>query len=203
MKNANFTNLRTLFIAVIALFATAANAQMACNDNVQVSVDPPLDENCTVELSADAILEAPVDGVNYDIEVSYQNASVATGTDVVSFDANEYLGNTLMVMIIDGNNSCWGSITIEDKVAPECDVVSNYAYDCTETVPVLTPTFVDNCTPAAQLNVQLIDEANIQLSGRSTVIKKCWCENWYSLRTIVSVVGNYITLRSNFVLNCD
>lgn len=105
MKNANFTNLRTLLVAVIALFATAANAQLACNDNVQVSVDPTADFSCTVELSADAILEGTNNGT-YTLTIMDGLNPVASGVDVVSFDANPYLGETLTVKVEEGVNSC-------------------------------------------------------------------------------------------------
>ena len=154
MKNANFTNLRTLFIAVIALFATAANAQsLACNDNVQVSVSPN-GTDCATELTADMVVEGHDANVNYDLAVTLSNGTQVTGTDAVTI--NGEVGETLMVMVTVGNNSCWGSISIEDKVGPSCLSVSDYTIDCTQTIAAgddsndpWYPSFSDNCGVAA------------------------------------------------------
>ncbi len=172
MKNANFTNLRTLLVAVIALFATAANAQLACNDNVQVSVDPTADFSCTVDLSADAILEGTNNGT-YTLTIMDGLNPIASGVNVVSFDANPYLGETLDVKVEEGVNSCWGSIVVEDKVAPVCASVSDYTIDCTEEIPAADdtthpyyPTFADNCSVASiTLGDHYVADDNICTNG--------------------------------------
>ena len=151
MKNANFTNLRTLLVAVVALFATAANAQtVACNDNVQISVDPTPDFNCTVDLNADMVVEGFDAANTYVLTVMDGAAVVATGSNSVSFSG--YVGETLTVKVELGNNSCWGSISIEDKVGPVCDVVADYSIECNEDLPAgddsnhfAYPSFADNC----------------------------------------------------------
>jgi hypothetical protein len=211
MKNANFTNLRTLFIAVIALFATAANAQLACNDNVQVSVDPTLDFNCNVELSADAILEGDASGT-YDMQVTTLNGSVIyDGAAPADFDANAYLGETLKVMVIEGTNSCWGTIVVEDKVAPACDNVANPSISCDDVIPVIVPTFVDNCTANEDMNIQLInettDESNFCSTG--TVITRTYAATDASGNTstvncvqTITITQNAIVLPSVLSVDC-
>lgn len=178
MKNANFTNLRTLLVAVIALFATAANAQLACNDNVQVSVDPTADFSCNVELPADAVLEGTNTGT-YELTIFDGLNPIASGINVVSFDANLYLGETLDVEVVEGSNSCDATIVVEDKVAPVCASVSDYTIDCTEEIPAADdathpyyPSFADNCSIASiTLGDHFVIDDNICTNGGVQIIR--------------------------------
>ena len=89
-------------------------SQLSCNDNVQVS----LDENCEALIGADDILEGGPYGCydDYIVEV-YQNGKLIPGSPLVG---ETYIGQTLTVKVIDPDtgNSCWGTITIEDKLPP-------------------------------------------------------------------------------------
>jgi hypothetical protein len=80
---------------------------MTCNSLVHIS----LDENCQATVGADQILEG-----------SYSNYNIFTVTFTNSglpVDLNSgHIGQTLSVTVTGPNNSCWGSILVEDKLAP-------------------------------------------------------------------------------------
>jgi len=94
---------------------------LACNDNIQVSVD----ENCTALIGTDMILEggpyACYDGYIVAIEGYGENL----GGMMIDGGA---VGETLTVTITDTltGNSCWGLINVEDKLAPiiTCDTIT-------------------------------------------------------------------------------
>ena len=158
MKKANFT--KWLLLPVLLLTGVYASAQtLVCNDNVQVSVDPATDGTCTVDLPADMVLEGdPVPGVDYQLDVMQGVNVLFSGINVVSFSAHDYLNGTLTVKAIDLNsgNSCWGTLTIEDKAAPEviCNTVTISCADDFNNVPF--PPAFDNCD--LNLDVQIFDE---------------------------------------------
>ncbi|MBR9920717.1 MAG: hypothetical protein GYB31_07735, partial [Bacteroidetes bacterium] len=111
-----------LLLPVALLTSNAAMAQaIACNDNVQVSVDPTPDGNCTVDLTADMVLEGTPDpNADYLIEVMQGPNVLYSGVNVVSFSGAPHLGQTLVTKVtnLTSTNSCWGSIHVEDKADP-------------------------------------------------------------------------------------
>ncbi|HJW29056.1 MAG TPA: proprotein convertase P-domain-containing protein, partial [Saprospiraceae bacterium] len=90
---------------------------LACNDNVQVSVD----DNCEAFVTTDMILE----GSNYHCYDDYLVTieGYGSGYGGVQID-NGAVGQTLYVTVYDPDtgNSCWGTISVEDKIPPviEC-----------------------------------------------------------------------------------
>ena len=98
-------------------------SSLTCNNHVQVS----LDNTCSATIGADMILE----GGPYSC---YDNYTVSIDGGGNTLDAS-HIGQTLQVTITGPNgNSCWGTISVEDKIAPvlECrDVVIG----CTDALP--------------------------------------------------------------------
>jgi hypothetical protein len=90
---------------------------LACNDNVQVSVN----EECEAFVSTSMILEGDVYGCFDDFIVSIQGYGSGQGGVLLNSSA---VGQTLNVTITDPEtgNSCWGTISVEDKIPPtiEC-----------------------------------------------------------------------------------
>ena len=152
MEKTNFTFLRSISwvmaFAMLFVVSTAANASLTCNDNVQVSVDPALNL-CQVEVNADMILENPDPAETYEITISNGPNVLWTGTNSVVFDASAWLGATLTVNIEEQSttNSCWGSITIEDKAKPVIDCpTAPINITCTDDLSIVPfPTADDNC----------------------------------------------------------
>lgn len=141
---------------LLQFLATSAGAQctLGCNDNVLVSLD---NSNCRALISVATIspmIQASCPGGNFQVVVMDLNGNVLPSSPyVTSADA----GKKRMVKIFDLNsqNSCWGSVVVEDKIPP---VFSNCA---PEVVPcnadiyapgvVTPPVVVDNCSGNVQL----------------------------------------------------
>ncbi|NBC03015.1 MAG: hypothetical protein GVY20_04835, partial [Bacteroidetes bacterium] len=104
---------------------------LACNDQVFVSVD----ENCEAVINADMILEGGPYGcyTNYIVQLAtdmdFNNiiGSSEVGEEGVIVGGAQ-VGNTYFARVIDPatGNSCWGEVTIEDKLIPalECGTYS-------------------------------------------------------------------------------
>ena len=148
---------------------------MVCNDNVQISVDPTPDGSCTVDLTADMVLEGPSPNTDYLIEVLQGPNVLFSGTNIVSFDASAYLNGTYITRVTDlnTNNKCWGSIHLEDKAGPvvNCNTVTISCTQDYNNVPY--PDADDNCDPNPTVNLinQNVD-ANGQCSQGVVVVER-------------------------------
>ena len=181
MNFKNFTMIRPslwMIIPIALLFSVSLSAQtIACNDNVQVSVDPTPDGTCTADLTADMVLEGnPDPNVDYLIEVMQGVNVLYSGINVVSFDGSIHLGQTLTTKVTNttSGNSCWGSITVEDKAKPVC-AETEVSIDCTQDYNnVAFPDADDNCdlSPDVQLVGQSIDDTNLCGQGYVEVVRQ-------------------------------
>src|SRR6056297_1790099 len=107
---------------------------LACNDHVNVSVD----DNCEAIINADMILEGGPYSCYRDYivqlatDMDFNNiiASSEVG-DEGAVVGSAQVGNTYFVRVIDPStgNSCWGTVTIEDKFIPELSC-SSFPVDC-------------------------------------------------------------------------
>ncbi|MBK6904356.1 MAG: HYR domain-containing protein [Saprospirales bacterium] len=110
---------------------------LACNDNVQISVD---EDGCS-EVLADQILEGGPYGCYDDYIVEVLNQfGFPTGNQVCCNNVGQT--KTVRVTDPDTGNKCWGSITVEDKLPPviECADIN---VSCTEEIPELPSPQVD------------------------------------------------------------
>jgi hypothetical protein len=172
MQKTNFTSIRSLqfmFMSLLMMVGFNMSAQtLACNDAVQVSVnDTP--NLCEVDLTADMFLEGDEDpNVNY-FGLIKNGITVVNATSAFPINlsnTSQYFDDVLTVTVYAGDpnaggapvNSCWVNLTIEDKLAPvltPTDVTIACTADA-DLVPACTA--VDNCTPANQIDIQLVDE---------------------------------------------
>jgi hypothetical protein len=172
----------------IAICNPNASTTLACNDNVQLSVSPDA-HACRVDLNLDMILEGTSDSnLGLPCPANYARIEVKRGNQLVhlsgnltyldqmtSFDGSPYLGRTLTTKIIlyDYNdrplNSCWGTVTIEDKAGPtfDCEATlidpktgivlqqdDTIRIDCSvDPDDVLPPAAWDNCDPDPTVNL--------------------------------------------------
>ena len=92
-------------LSLLSLVQVSAQA-LACNDNVQVS----LNQNCEADITPGMILEGEDETLidNYSVTIGGVTGTIVTSPGVYS------------VTITDSSNgnSCWGNITVEDKLAP-------------------------------------------------------------------------------------
>ena len=197
MTKTNFTAKPwlTWVLAVPMLFfgIQRADAQaLACNNLVQVSVDPTANQ-CHALINADMILEGdPIPGHDYQITIKQGITVIASGVNEVEiFGASQYFGQTLSVTIEDlaTGNSCWGNMTLEDKLPPviTCGTVTIGCWEDLNTVAA--PTAVDNCdaSPTIQLTNETINTS--QLCGNGQV---------YITRTYIAI-DDY----NNISASCD
>ncbi len=88
---------------------------VTCNDNVQLS----LDQTCSIDITPDMILEGGCDDIYYSVEI-FDEAGIALGNTITG----DQVGQTVSVHVthLESGNYCWGTISVEDKLAPtiEC-----------------------------------------------------------------------------------
>jgi hypothetical protein len=147
---------RKTFIRIAILFLTLnffsetiqAQCSLGCNDNVQVSLD---NFNCQATITVAMISPTAANscpGGNFSVVVMNTNGSMLSTSPIVT--GNE-VGKKLNVKIIDNvtGNSCWGSIIIEDKLAPNI-VCVNDTVPCNANINAVgvikAPIATDNCT---------------------------------------------------------
>ncbi len=133
--------------------AQTQSCPLACNNLVQVSMD----ENCVVQITADMMLEgqgvAPT--CNYVVQVLGSNGqplqqpgnNPETGAPWVGnhWVTSAQVGQTLTVKVWLGNNSCWGTIKIEDKLAPTIVCPEPITIACWDPQTFGKPAAYDNC----------------------------------------------------------
>ncbi|MEZ4910761.1 MAG: cohesin domain-containing protein [Saprospiraceae bacterium] len=166
MKSENFTNsTRTLFEKVFKLsmmtvvftvwysgvIAQTQPCPLACNSLVQVSMD----DDCVVDITPGMMLKdnGVLPTCNYVVQVKNQNGQLITipGYTGYSHVNGSYVGQTLEVKVWLGNNSCWGMIKLEDKLAPTIDcpstpeVVTCWDPDYQASAQLATLIATDNC----------------------------------------------------------
>ncbi|MBK8562408.1 MAG: proprotein convertase P-domain-containing protein [Saprospiraceae bacterium] len=114
------------FDVVIREYANPSQ-QMACNDNVQIS----LDQNCEAVIGADDILEGGLYGcydTRYSTMIITPMGGIISGPNGEAIVDASYIGGPHTVKVTDvvTGQSCWGTIMVKDKLPPviECrDIV--------------------------------------------------------------------------------
>ncbi len=119
------------------------NSPMACNNLVQVS----LSSNCTETVSASMILENPKFPLSSYTVVTKTRTGVVVPNNLLTSTS---IGQTYQVSVsLNGCNiSCWGSISIEDKLPPVISACPSDTVNCGEsTAPgaIVRPTATDAC----------------------------------------------------------
>jgi len=93
---------------------------LACNNSVQVS----LNVDCEGVLTADMFLEDPqYENDSYEISLSTLNGQPLPGNVITS----DYIGEQLVVSVIHScsSNMCWSYMTVEDKIDPVMNCVTD------------------------------------------------------------------------------
>jgi len=109
---------------------------LACNDHVNISAD----ELCNIEIGADMFLEGGPYACYGDYIVNilvYNNPNVQTGdVNGLTIDFSDLLGeHTYEVTDPNTGNTCWGTFTVEDKLAPVLEPADDVTVTCVETIP--------------------------------------------------------------------
>lgn len=178
MKKTNFTLVKSIGTLLSCLFVLAlgnlqAQCTLACNNavNVSVSADPTLNSTCDVAIGADMILEnyetalmnctpTGADG-EFTLTVMDGPMVIAEDTSVLVIPGAAYeLNEAYQIKVTAGGNTCWGTVTIEDKAPPQFLAGScpDVTIDCTEDLDdVAIPMATDNCSGVFE--GQQIDES--------------------------------------------
>ncbi|MDQ3141738.1 MAG: T9SS type A sorting domain-containing protein [Bacteroidota bacterium] len=131
------------------------NGAIACNDDVQIS----LDQFCTATITPDMILEGEGDNASCpgDFVVTVRDwiTNKIIDADPVAFGAQigrAQIGRHLKITVTDPatGNSCWGKAYIEDKLPPILDCPDSITISCLDdSSPAFTgePTVTEFCGP--------------------------------------------------------
>ena len=115
-------------LAMILSNVSYGQCVLACNNDVQVS----LDGACEAEITFDMVLEDPnlLDPDCYTVEVLTLNDVLIPTSPIVT---GSFIGQTLKVRVLNSeNNSCWGLIHIEDKLRPILNCFEDITVSCNE-----------------------------------------------------------------------
>jgi hypothetical protein len=147
-----------------------ATTTLACNDNVQIS----LDEDCVSIIGADQVLEGGPYGcydTRYQVNILTPTGGMLPAPATVN---SSNIGQTLTVKVTDleTGSSCWGTIHVEDKLKPVVDC-EDLALPCTapSTAVGATDTFFSVGTPVTfpagtQYNTVTIPVSGIPATAR-------------------------------------
>ena len=121
----------SITLILLQFFSISAQAQctLGCNDNVLVSLD---NNNCRALITVSMIspmIQASCPGGNFQVVVMDINGNVIPGSPYVGpADA----GKKRIVKVVDLNsqNSCWGSVIVEDKLPPVFGNCTNEILPC-------------------------------------------------------------------------
>ncbi|MBK8624256.1 MAG: T9SS type A sorting domain-containing protein [Saprospiraceae bacterium] len=127
----------------------AQSCSLACNNLVQVSMD----EDCIVEITPDMMLEGQGVPANCTYVVQVLNLNGQPLAPPAGYIGNKWItsanvGQTLQVKVwltSVGGNSCWGTIKIEDKLAPTIVCPAADTIACYDPRTFGFPTAYDNC----------------------------------------------------------
>ncbi len=128
-----------------------AQCPLSCNNLVRVSMD----DDCIVEITPSMLLEGQSYSPSCDYRVEVLGANGLPLPPPPGYSGNVWItsaniGQTLTVRVLLGNNKCWGSIIIEDKLAPVIDCPDDLIVGCYDPryqpgVALPLPTATDNC----------------------------------------------------------
>lgn len=155
-------------LATFPFTVQAAPAPNECDLICQHLINASVGVNCGRRIGAHEVLSAcasPYDTARYKVTIAYPNNNVARiyGPDSVGIDL---LGKTMKISVTDltKNNSCWGYIKVEDKMAPEAFCRDTFI-NC----------FEFNALPTAEELSQTLDNCG-QYPTKITVVRENWTE---------------------------
>ena len=139
---------------------------LTCNDEVVIA----LDATGVAQIGADMILEGGPYGCYDDYVVSIEGGDDLVDCDDIGFEM------TVSVTDPETGNYCWGTIIVEDKLAP--------AFDCPTTPTqisciqdpnlVLPPVATDNCTPVDYQQIDELFQDTDACDDNTVVLMRVW-----------------------------
>lgn len=129
-----------MILANMSVIDVSAQCPMICNKQLNIS----LDSTCNVRITEFTLLDTSTIKAfcSYEIVIMGSNGVPKPGSPFVN--ASD-IGKTYEVRVISDHNSCWGKITIEDKLAPKILCPPNITLNCFDTRLFPKPSATDNC----------------------------------------------------------
>jgi len=121
--------------ALIVGYSAAGTAQcnytLACNDGVQVS----LSNTCEEEITPDMILESQeLPGAAYEVNLYDENGELIPNATVTGDHIGMTIEASVTMVFLDCNLTCWGYLTVEDKLPPLFTCPANITINCGESI---------------------------------------------------------------------
>jgi len=177
MKKTNFTFLngqarKLMLFCCLFVMANVQSAfgqcSLACNGTTNVSLD---DTDCQALITVGMVADTSgCMGGDFEVTLNDALGNPIPGALITS----AYVGQTLEVIVTDlnTNNSCWGNITVEDKLPPTIDcplpTTPIFCYNVADYLPEAN----DNCSVAEIILVDSTETINDCNSGLSDEIIK-------------------------------
>lgn len=101
---------------------------LACNNSVNLSIN----NSCELLVTADIFLEdMMLNEDSYEIQITDMEADTIVNGNVIGM---EYIGVELQVSVLHtcSGNSCWGTLTVEDRNMPDLECPDDVTVDCDE-----------------------------------------------------------------------
>ncbi len=125
--------------AIMEIEVGIVNASIACKGSINIS----LDGDCQVTITPEMLAASPLMvGGAYGVMLMDGDGNIFP-SDVVN---ESHVGMTLMAKLVEGcsGNSCWSSITVEDKLKPEI-FCQDITISCFDMLSYPGPLATDNC----------------------------------------------------------
>lgn len=194
---------------VLIFFTNFANAQCAlvCNDDVNVSLPGPV-YDCEIEITVDMVMDDPSGCTDLEVTIMDLNGFAIPTTPRVN---ETHIGQTFIYKVTDttNGNSCWGTLDVEDKLAPtffDCDDATMYCME--DTTPELegghapSPT-IDDCS-----DFDYFYEDNLTIgtcnTGYAAILEREWTgiDQYGNTSTCIQEITIEKMPISNFVPDC-
>lgn len=142
---------------VMGLVSLQAQCPLSCNDHIQVS----LDDNCEALITPDMIMEGDIpSGCTFVVEVYDENDDVIPLATVTK----DHIGGTYKVRVFLAGtiNSCWTTISVEDKLPPVVVCLPDTTVSCNDIFDFDIDNFLDdatdNCSDDDKLVVDIVSD---------------------------------------------
>ncbi len=145
----------------------SGTSALACIGSINISAS----QNCEVEITPEMLLTSPLNPVAaYAVVLMDGNGEIIPNATLTS----EHLWTPIMAKVMDGcsGNSCWSTVTLEDKIAPSI-VCEDITISCNDMLTYEGPLAIDNCdsSPTVTLLSEVIspldcDPDNVKLITR-------------------------------------
>ncbi len=145
----------------------SGTSALACIGSINISAS----QNCQVEITPEMLLTSPINPVAaYAVVLMDANGNIIPNATLTS----DYLWTPVMAKVMDGcsGNSCWSTVTLEDKIAPSI-ICEDITISCNDMLNYDSPLAIDNCdsSPTVTLLSEIItpldcDPDNVKLITR-------------------------------------